>query len=110
EKGGVGAMEQGVHSYLGVLPLLSVVLVVVLHWTRFLALLGPGTEAPRWSHEFPDGSSLHFPTRRSPRPTAQYRSRPCQIDDYSRSDGHRSNPEGFGWWVLQCWSHRSGCC
>jgi hypothetical protein len=40
--------EQWVHSYLGVLPLLSLVLVVVLHWSQFLALFGLGTEAPRF--------------------------------------------------------------
>ena len=40
--------EQWVHSYLGVLPLLSLVLVVVLHWSQFLALFGMGSEAPRF--------------------------------------------------------------
>jgi hypothetical protein len=44
----VTPIEQWVHSYLGVLPLLSVVLVVVLHWTQFLALFGLGSEAPRF--------------------------------------------------------------
>ena len=43
----VTPIEQWVHSYLGVL-LLSVVLVVVLHWTQFLALFGLGSEAPRF--------------------------------------------------------------
>jgi hypothetical protein len=37
-----------VHSYLGVLPLLSLVLVVVLHWSQFLALIGMGSEFPRF--------------------------------------------------------------
>lgn len=44
----VTPIEQWVHSYLGVLPLLSLVLVVVLHWTQFLALFALGSEAPRF--------------------------------------------------------------
>lgn len=44
----VTPIEQWVHSYLGVLPLLSLVLVIVLHWTQFLALFGLGSEAPRF--------------------------------------------------------------
>ena len=44
----VTPIEQWVHSYLGVLPLLSLVLVVVLHWSQFLALFGFGREAPRF--------------------------------------------------------------
>src|SRR3954469_16767154 len=44
----VTPIEQWVHSYLGVLPLLSLVLVVVLHWSQFLALFGLGTELPRF--------------------------------------------------------------
>ena len=44
----VTPIEQWVHSYLGVLPLLSLVLVVVLHWTQFLALFGLGSESPRF--------------------------------------------------------------
>jgi hypothetical protein len=44
----VTPIEQWIHSYLGVLPLLSLVLVVVLHWSQFLALFGLGAEAPRF--------------------------------------------------------------
>jgi hypothetical protein len=44
----VTPIEQWVHSYLGVLPLLSLLMVVVLHWSQFLALYGFGTEAPRF--------------------------------------------------------------
>jgi len=44
----VTPIEQWVHSYLGVLPLLSLVMVVVLHWPQFLALLGLGIESPRF--------------------------------------------------------------
>ena len=44
----VTPIEQWVHSYLGVLPLLSLVLVVVLNWQQFQALFGFGSEAPRF--------------------------------------------------------------
>jgi hypothetical protein len=44
----VTPIEQWVHSYLGVLPLLSLVLVVVLNWHQFLALFGLGTEPARF--------------------------------------------------------------
>lgn len=48
EKREIKPVEQWVHSYLGVLPLLSLVLVVVLNWHQFLALLGMGTETARF--------------------------------------------------------------
>jgi len=44
----VTPIEQWVHGYLGVLPLLSLLMVVILHWSQFLALFGLGTEAPRF--------------------------------------------------------------
>ena len=44
----VTPIEQWVHGYLGVLPLLSLLMVIVLHWSQFLALFGLGTEAPRF--------------------------------------------------------------
>ena len=44
----VTPIEQWVHTYLGVLPLMSLVLVVVLNWQQFLALFGLGIEAPRF--------------------------------------------------------------
>ena len=44
----VTPIEQWVHGYLGVLPLLSLLMVVVLHWSQFLALFRLGTEAPRF--------------------------------------------------------------
>ena len=44
----VTPIEQWVHGYLGVLPLLSLLMVVVLHWSQFLALFGLGTEVPRF--------------------------------------------------------------
>jgi hypothetical protein len=44
----VTPVEQWVHSYLGVLPLLSLLMVVVLHWSQFLALVGLGSQSPRF--------------------------------------------------------------
>jgi hypothetical protein len=49
DKREVTPIEQYVHSYLGVLPLMSLVLIVVLNWSQFLALFGLGTEAPRFT-------------------------------------------------------------
>ena len=48
DKREVTPIEQHVHSYLGVLPLMSLTLVVVLNWKQFLALFGLGAEAPRF--------------------------------------------------------------
>ena len=48
DKREITPIEQWVHSYLGVLPLLSLVLVVVLNWAQFLALFGFGTATPRF--------------------------------------------------------------
>jgi hypothetical protein len=44
----VKPIEQWVHSYLGVLPLLSLTLVVVLNWQQALALFGLGPQSPRF--------------------------------------------------------------
>ena len=49
DKREVTPIEQYVHSYLGVLPLMSLVLIVVLNWSQFLALFGLGSEAPRFA-------------------------------------------------------------
>jgi hypothetical protein len=50
----VTPIEQWMHSYLGVLPLMALALVVVLNRGQFLALFGMGTEEPRfdinWKH------------------------------------------------------------
>jgi hypothetical protein len=40
----VAPIEQHVHSFLEMLPLMGLVLVVVLHWGQFLALFGLGSE------------------------------------------------------------------
>src|SRR6476659_6651781 len=39
----IGPLEQHVHSFLEILPLMAVSFVIVLHWDQFLALFGFGT-------------------------------------------------------------------
>src|SRR5215210_3063011 len=41
----VSPIEQHVHGYMQLLPLLALTLVSVLHWPQFLALFGLGSEA-----------------------------------------------------------------
>jgi hypothetical protein len=48
ERHRITVAEQYAHGYLIILPLMSVVMVVVLHWPQFLALLGLGTDAARF--------------------------------------------------------------
>lgn len=38
----IGPLEQHVHSFLEILPLMAVSFVIVLHWDQFLALFGLG--------------------------------------------------------------------
>jgi hypothetical protein len=45
----VNAIEQKVHDYLGVVPLLALSLVLIIHWSAFLALLGLGNAPADWS-------------------------------------------------------------
>jgi hypothetical protein len=45
----VSPTEQHVHSFLEMLPLTGLLIVVILHWSQFLALFGFGTERPDWS-------------------------------------------------------------
>ncbi|MGC4097024.1 MAG: hypothetical protein QM706_07905 [Nitrospira sp.] len=40
----IGPLEQHVHSFLELLPLMAVSFVIVLHWDQFLALFGLGTQ------------------------------------------------------------------
>jgi hypothetical protein len=51
----VSPVEQHVHSFLEMIPLMAGSFVVVLHWPQFLALFGAGEEAARftleWKHE-----------------------------------------------------------
>ena len=41
-------VEQHVHSFLEMLPLMGLLIVVVLHWQQFLALFGLSSEAARF--------------------------------------------------------------
>jgi hypothetical protein len=45
----VTPLEQHVHSFLEMLPLMGVLLVAVLHWPQFLALFGQGPEQARFA-------------------------------------------------------------
>jgi len=45
----VNAIEQKVHDYLAVIPLLALSFVLVIHWTAFLAVFGLGEASPDWS-------------------------------------------------------------
>ena len=45
----VTPIEQHVHSFLEMLPLMAIVIVAILHWPQFLALFGAGPEAARFS-------------------------------------------------------------
>ena len=42
-------IEQHVHSFLEMLPLMGLVMVAVLHWGQFLALFGLGSEPARFT-------------------------------------------------------------
>jgi hypothetical protein len=45
----VSAIEQKVHDYLGVVPLLALSLILVIHWGQFLAIFGLGDDPADWS-------------------------------------------------------------
>lgn len=44
----VTPLEQHVHSFLEMIPLMAGAFVAVLHWPQFLALFGLGTETARF--------------------------------------------------------------
>jgi hypothetical protein len=48
----VFSIEQHVHSFLEMIPLMVGAFVVVLHWPQFLALFGMGDESPRFTLEW----------------------------------------------------------
>jgi hypothetical protein len=54
ERREVTPIEQHVHSFLEILPLMGLVLVAVLNWGQFLALFGLGTEAARFEIRLKD--------------------------------------------------------
>lgn len=45
-------LEQHVHSFLEVLPLMAVSFVTILYWDQFLAVFGLGPDTPRWEFRF----------------------------------------------------------
>jgi hypothetical protein len=45
----VSPIEQHVHSFLEMLPLMGIMIVVILHWPQFLALFGAGPEDARFA-------------------------------------------------------------
>src|SRR5882724_10236952 len=47
-------LEQHVHSYLEMIPLMAGAFVTVLHWPQFLALFGIGSDAPRFTIDWKD--------------------------------------------------------
>lgn len=47
----ISPVEQHIHSFLELLPLIAGVLVAQKHWPQLLALFGFGTEPARWSLE-----------------------------------------------------------
>jgi hypothetical protein len=48
----VSPIEQHVHSFLEMIPLMAIAFVIVLHWSQFLALLDLGTESPSFTLQF----------------------------------------------------------
>lgn len=44
----VAPVEQHVHSFLEMIPLMALVCVIALHWGQFLALFGGGTETAKF--------------------------------------------------------------
>jgi hypothetical protein len=49
DKREITPIEQHVHSFLEMLPLMGIVIVVILHWPQFLALFGAGPETARFT-------------------------------------------------------------
>jgi hypothetical protein len=45
----VNAVEQRVHDFLGVIPLLALSFILVIHWGQFLAIFALGDERADWS-------------------------------------------------------------
>jgi len=45
----VNAIEQRVHDFLGVMPLLALSFILVIHWDQFLATFGLGDAPADWS-------------------------------------------------------------
>lgn len=45
----VTPIEQHVHSFLEMIPLMGIIIVISLHWGQFLALFGFGSESARFN-------------------------------------------------------------
>ncbi len=45
----VTPVEQHIHSFLEMVPLMALLLVISRHWPQFLALFGAGNETPRFT-------------------------------------------------------------
>lgn len=45
----ISPLEQHIHSFLELLPLMGVSFVTILYWNQFVALFGIGPEAPRFA-------------------------------------------------------------
>lgn len=50
----ISPLEQHVHSFLELLPLMGVSLISLLYWDQFSALFGFGTDAPRFTFAWKD--------------------------------------------------------
>jgi hypothetical protein len=50
----VTPIEQHVHSFLEMIPLMAILFVVSRHWDQFLALFGIGSEAARFNLAWKD--------------------------------------------------------
>lgn len=44
----VTPIEQHIHNYLALVPLIALVLAAILHWPQFSALFGFGSQSPEW--------------------------------------------------------------
>lgn len=47
----IGPLEQHVHSFMEVLPIMAVSFVTILYWNQFLALFGLGPQPPRFEFQ-----------------------------------------------------------
>jgi len=58
----ISPIEQRVHDYLGVIPLLALSLVLIVRWGQFIAILGLGEEPTDWSlrPRLPDVSPIYL--------------------------------------------------
>lgn len=44
----IGPLEQHIHSFMEILPIMAVSFVTILYWNQFLALIGLGSQPPRF--------------------------------------------------------------